>query len=49
VPYALTRPRLWYDLRGRGEPLLVITGSLRTSRSLASLVRARMAEPRRDG
>jgi pimeloyl-ACP methyl ester carboxylesterase len=26
LPYALTRPRLWYERRGRGEPLLVITG-----------------------
>jgi pimeloyl-ACP methyl ester carboxylesterase len=26
VPYALTRPRLWYERRGAGEPLLVITG-----------------------
>jgi 3-oxoadipate enol-lactonase len=26
VPYALDRPRLWYERRGRGEPLLLITG-----------------------
>ncbi len=26
MPYALKRPRLWYERRGRGEPLLMITG-----------------------
>lgn len=26
MSYALTRPRLWYERRGSGEPLLVITG-----------------------
>jgi 3-oxoadipate enol-lactonase len=26
VPYALKRPRLWYEIHGRGEPLLLITG-----------------------
>lgn len=26
MPYALNRPRLWYERRGDGEPLLLITG-----------------------
>jgi pimeloyl-ACP methyl ester carboxylesterase len=26
VPFAATRPRLWYERRGRGEPLLAIPG-----------------------
>ncbi len=26
MPYALRRPRLWYERRGTGEPLLLITG-----------------------
>jgi 3-oxoadipate enol-lactonase len=26
VPYALRRPRLWYERQGTGEPLLLITG-----------------------
>jgi pimeloyl-ACP methyl ester carboxylesterase len=26
MPYALRRPRLWYERRGNGEPLLLITG-----------------------
>ena len=26
MPYALRRPRLWYERRGAGEPLLLITG-----------------------
>ncbi len=26
MPYALKRPRLWYERRGSGEPLLLITG-----------------------
>jgi pimeloyl-ACP methyl ester carboxylesterase len=26
MPYALKRPRLWYERRGNGEPLLLITG-----------------------
>jgi len=26
VPYALKRPRLWYERSGHGEPLLLITG-----------------------
>ena len=26
MPYALRRPRLWYERSGEGEPLLLITG-----------------------
>jgi len=26
VPYALRRPRLWYERQGSGEPLLLVTG-----------------------